>query len=90
VTTWIRWSLVVLLSAHGLIHLLGAAKGLGWASLPQWEKGAGANESSAPAGGGTAEVRREPWSPRSATTACLGTAGRDLGRRPLGRGGSRR
>lgn len=34
-TTWIRWSLVVLLSAHGLIHLLGAAKGLGWASLPQ-------------------------------------------------------
>ncbi len=34
-TTWIRWSLVVLLFAHGLIHLLGAAKGLGWASLPQ-------------------------------------------------------
>jgi len=31
----LRWVLVVLLVAHGLIHLLGAAKGFGWAAVSQ-------------------------------------------------------
>lgn len=33
-STVLRWILVSLLSAHGLIHLLGAAKGFGWAAVP--------------------------------------------------------
>lgn len=31
--TIIRWAIVVLLFVHGLIHLMGAAKGLGWANV---------------------------------------------------------
>ncbi len=31
----VRWLLIGLLVAHGLIHFLGAAKGFGWASVPQ-------------------------------------------------------
>ena len=31
----LRWVLVGLLVAHGLIHLLGAAKGFGWAAVSQ-------------------------------------------------------
>lgn len=31
--TMARWFLVVVLIGHGLIHLLGAAKGLGWAEV---------------------------------------------------------
>jgi hypothetical protein len=31
----VRWGLVVVVAAHGLIHLLGAAKGLGWAEVAQ-------------------------------------------------------
>ena len=30
-----RWAVVVLLVVHGLIHLLGAAQGLGWAEVDQ-------------------------------------------------------
>jgi hypothetical protein len=33
-TAWIRWVVVFVLVGHGLIHLLGAAKGLGWAEVP--------------------------------------------------------
>ena len=36
--TVVRWFMVVAMTGHGLIHLLGAAKGLGWAevaSLPE-------------------------------------------------------
>lgn len=31
----LRWAVIALVAAHGLIHLLGAAKGLGWAAVPQ-------------------------------------------------------
>ena len=31
--TAIRWAVIVLLLVHGLIHLLGVAKGLGWAEV---------------------------------------------------------
>ncbi len=31
----VRWGVAVVLVLHGLIHLLGAAKGLGWAEVPQ-------------------------------------------------------
>jgi hypothetical protein len=31
----LRWALVALLVGHGLIHLLGAAKGFGWATVSQ-------------------------------------------------------
>ncbi len=31
----LRWIMVVLLTGHGLIHLLGAAKGFGWAEADQ-------------------------------------------------------
>lgn len=34
-TTGIRWLVAVLLVVHGLIHLVGAAKGLGWARVEQ-------------------------------------------------------
>ena len=34
----LRWIMVVLLSGHGLIHLLGAAKGFGWAEVDQLEQ----------------------------------------------------
>lgn len=33
--TLVRWVVVTLLMGHGLIHLLGAAKGLGWAEVSQ-------------------------------------------------------
>jgi len=33
--TVLRWVVVVVVVAHGLIHLLGAAKGLGWADVTQ-------------------------------------------------------
>jgi hypothetical protein len=33
--TVIRWSVSAVVVAHGLIHLLGAAKGFGWADVPQ-------------------------------------------------------
>lgn len=31
----LRWVVVAIVVVHGLIHLLGAAKGLGWADVPQ-------------------------------------------------------
>ena len=34
----LRWVTVVVLFAHGLVHLLGVAKGLGWADVPQLEQ----------------------------------------------------
>ena len=34
-TNVIRWVVVAVLVGHGLIHLLGAAKGLGWAEVSQ-------------------------------------------------------
>jgi hypothetical protein len=34
-TTTLRWVVVSALAGHGLIHLLGVAKGLGWAAIPQ-------------------------------------------------------
>ncbi|MEP7089306.1 MAG: DUF6544 family protein [Nocardioidaceae bacterium] len=34
-TRMLRWVLVALLAGHGLIHLLGAAKGFGWAEVSQ-------------------------------------------------------
>ena len=37
-TATLRWLLVALLAGHGLIHLLGAAKGFGWADVPQLTK----------------------------------------------------
>ena len=37
-TTTLRWVLVVVLAGHGLIHLLGAAKGFGWADVSQLTK----------------------------------------------------
>ena len=33
--TVVRWMVVVVVLVHGLIHLLGAAKGHGWADVPQ-------------------------------------------------------
>ena len=37
-TNVLRWIMVVLLTGHGLIHLLGAAKGLGWAEVGQLQQ----------------------------------------------------
>ena len=34
-TRTLRWLLVAVLIGHGLIHLLGAAKGFGWATVSQ-------------------------------------------------------
>ena len=34
-TKVIRWLVVGLIGIHGLIHLFGAAKGLGWANVSQ-------------------------------------------------------
>ncbi|WP_185995706.1 DUF6544 family protein [Nocardioides campestrisoli] len=34
-TNVLRWAVVVALVCHGLIHLLGVAKGFGWARVPQ-------------------------------------------------------
>lgn len=31
----LRWAVVVVVAGHGLIHLLGVAKGLAWADVPQ-------------------------------------------------------
>ncbi len=36
--TTLRWVLVAVLASHGLIHLLGAAKGFGWADVSQLSK----------------------------------------------------
>ncbi len=33
--TVVRWVVVLILVAHGLVHTLGAAKGLGWADVSQ-------------------------------------------------------
>jgi len=33
--TMLRWIVAVVVVLHGLIHLLGAAKGLGWADVTQ-------------------------------------------------------
>ena len=37
----LRWAFVGLLVAHGLLHLLGAAKGFGWAAVSQLEESIG-------------------------------------------------
>lgn len=37
-STTLRWLLVAVLVGHGLIHLLGAAKGFGWADVAQLTK----------------------------------------------------
>ncbi|GAB2756422.1 hypothetical protein GCM10027020_05670 [Nocardioides salsibiostraticola] len=37
-TTTLRWLLVVVFAGHGLIHLLGVAKGFGWADVSQLTK----------------------------------------------------
>lgn len=34
-STVVRWFVVIVLTVHGLIHLMGAAKGLGWAQVDQ-------------------------------------------------------
>ena len=34
-TNVLRWVVVAVLVGHGLIHLLGVAKGFGWAAVPQ-------------------------------------------------------
>jgi hypothetical protein len=36
-----RWAVVVVVAGHGLIHLLGVAKGFGWAEVPQLEDSIG-------------------------------------------------
>jgi hypothetical protein len=41
VTTWLRVSLTAVIAAHAALHLLGAAKGLGWASVPQLHQAIG-------------------------------------------------
>jgi hypothetical protein len=33
--TVIRWIVIAVVALHGLIHLLGTAKGLGWADVTQ-------------------------------------------------------
>jgi hypothetical protein len=38
VTTVVRWAVIVVLVAHGTIHLLGAAKGFGWAEVSALEE----------------------------------------------------
>ncbi len=38
----VRWFVVVVVVGHGLIHLLGAAKGLDWAEVPPLSKPIGA------------------------------------------------
>lgn len=40
--TVVRWFVVVVLTVHGLIHLMGAAKGLGWARVDQLTEPVGA------------------------------------------------
>ncbi len=45
-TTVARWGLVAVLVGHGLIHLLGAVKGLGWSDVPQLEQPIGARAGS--------------------------------------------
>ena len=37
-TRTLRWLLVAVLVGHGLIHLLGAAKGFGWATVSQLQE----------------------------------------------------
>jgi hypothetical protein len=34
-TNVLRWVVVAALAGHGLIHLLGVAKGFGWATIPE-------------------------------------------------------
>ena len=36
VPVWIRRAVVIVLFGHGLIHLLGVAKGLGWVEVAQF------------------------------------------------------
>ncbi len=38
----LRWAVVAVAVLHGLIHFLGAAKGLGWAEVPQLKQPIGA------------------------------------------------
>ena len=38
--TVVRLVVIVVVLVHGLIHLLGAAKGLGWADVPQLNRSA--------------------------------------------------
>ena len=37
-TSALRWTVVVVLAGHGLIHLLGVVKGFGWAEVTQLEQ----------------------------------------------------
>ena len=41
-TTVVRWIVVAVLAGHGLIHLLGVAKGFGWAEVTQLRQPIGA------------------------------------------------
>ena len=41
-TNVLRWAVVAVLVGHGLIHLLGVAKGFGWATVPQLKEPIGA------------------------------------------------
>ena len=41
-TTVVRWVLVAVLVGHGLIHVLGAAKGFGWSDVPALREPIGA------------------------------------------------
>ena len=41
-TNVLRWAVVMVLVGHGLIHLLGVAKGFGWADVPQLKQPIGA------------------------------------------------
>ena len=41
-TTALRWGVVAVLVGHGLVHLLGAAKGLRWSAVPALEEPIGA------------------------------------------------
>lgn len=38
----LRWSVILVITGHGLIHLLGAVKGFGWAEVPALEQPIGA------------------------------------------------
>ncbi|WP_380166274.1 DUF6544 family protein [Jannaschia sp. R86511] len=42
VTEMVRWVVVAVVAGHGVVHLLGAAKGLGWAAVPQLTEPIGA------------------------------------------------
>lgn len=40
-TTVVRWVVVVVLVGHGLLHLLGVAKGFGWSEVSQLKQPVG-------------------------------------------------